>query len=84
MNHNPFPNNLISTLTPQSVVKELSAPAIKAVHIVYTVADKRGDKSVSVSPTGGYWCNCKSFACYGECKHTLAVRAQRKAQGRKF
>lgn len=73
MNHNPFPNNFTSTFTPQPV-KDPSAPTIKAVHIVYTVADKRG----------GYWCNCKSFACYGECKHTLAVRAQRKAQGRKF
>jgi hypothetical protein len=84
MNHNPYPNNLTSTFTPETAVKAPIAPAIKAVHIVYTVADKRGDKSVSVSRTGGYWCNCKSFACYGDCKHTVAVRAYRTSQGRKF
>ncbi len=84
MNHNLYPNNLTQTFSSETQVKAIPAPAIKAVHIVYTVADKRGDKSVSVSPTGGYWCNCKSFACYSECKHTLAVRTHRQAQGRKF
>ena len=57
---------------------------IKAVEVVYTVADRRGDKRVSVTPTGGYSCQCGAFAIYGACKHTEAVEAQRKAAGRKF
>jgi hypothetical protein len=58
--------------------------AVKSVHVVYTVADKRGNKSVSVSRTGGYWCECQTFLCYGECKHTQSVRSYREAEGRKF
>jgi predicted esterase YcpF (UPF0227 family) len=74
--------NPINTSTHQTKAHEQQA--IKSVHVVYTVADKRGDKSVTVSRTGGYWCECKTFLCYGECKHTQTVREYREAEGRKF
>jgi hypothetical protein len=60
------------------------AVSIKSIEIVYTVADQRGDKRVSVTPAGAYTCPCNTFALYGECRHTGAVKAQRKAEGRKF
>jgi hypothetical protein len=59
-------------------------PTIKNVHVVYTVADRRGDRNVTVSPTGAYTCDCGVFALYGECKHSTAVKTTRQSEGRKF
>ena len=73
------------TTTYQSVTL---APArkcgVKAVSVVYTVADRRGDQAVTVKQSGGYSCQCDVFALYGDCKHVDAVKAERKAEGRKF
>ncbi len=60
------------------------AREIKSIEVIYTVADRRGDKRVSVSLTGAYTCPCDAFILYGECKHSEAVKAQRKSEGRKF
>lgn len=57
---------------------------IKSVEVVYTVADRRGAKAVTLKACGAYSCQCDSFALYGGCKHVDAVQAERKAQGRKF
>ena len=61
------------------------ASEVQAVEIVYRVKDKyRGESRVTVTVGGGYECKCNSFALYGGCRQTDAVKAQRKEQGKKF
>lgn len=58
---------------------------VKAIEVIYTVkAARHGEHRVTVSTSGDYECKCGSFALYGECAHTDAVKAQRKTEGRKF
>ncbi len=69
INHNDTPNAL----------------EVKPLEVIYQVHDAtRGDKRVMVSMSGEYECKCNSFALYGSCRHTDAVKAQRKIEGRKF
>ena len=57
---------------------------VEAIEIVYNVKDTKGNHAVSVALTGAYECKCNSFALYGSCRHSDAVKAQRKEQGKKF
>jgi hypothetical protein len=62
-----------------------NALEVKALEVIYQVNDPiRGAKNVTVSMSGVYECKCNSFALYGGCRHTEAVKAQRKTEGRKF
>lgn len=63
--------------TPQAI-------KIQPIEVAYSVTGRRGQHRVTVSMSGAYECKCHSFVLYGGCDHVEAVKAERKAAGRKF
>jgi hypothetical protein len=70
-----FPMTANTVAQPASIAK---------IEVIYTVTAKTRNGKVTVTPDGYYACTCTKHALFGECEHTEAVQAQRKAEGRKF
>jgi len=72
---------LATAPTTRTTARPSAKLTVKPIEIVYAVGAKR----VTVTPVGGYRCNCANYQLFGEteCDHIRAVRTERQKQGRK-